>query len=321
MAVHSPLPEGLGSEFSVAEAHRFGVTPSRLRGTDLDRPFHGVRSRRLDEHLRLNVYEQRRARERELIRLLSLRLLPGQFFSHRSAAILWGVPLPQRSQLAPHVSVLSPGRAPRVRGAIGHRLELNRSLPTECAGVPLTHPACTWAMLAADGMSVSDLVIAGDFLARVNRPGYGRPGAGTPPLASLAELQAVTDLGRWDGAARLREALPLIREDAWSPRETLTRLTLIRAGLPEPALNLDVFDTDGTFLACLDMAYEQFLVGVEYHGVQHADRYSQDVERLAGLRDAGWTMIEVTRSLAGRPWVVAARVERALTERGWERQS
>lgn len=320
MAVHSPLPDELGGEFSVSDARRLGVTWGRLRGSDLERPFHGVRSRWRDRDPESHFFAQQSARERELIRLLSFRLQPGQFFSHRSAAILWGVPLPHRAHLDPHISVLSPGRAPRVQGAIGHRIEPERSRPMEHTGVPLTHPACTWAMLASDRLSVSDLVVAGDYLTRVHRSGHGRRGAGTPPLTSPAELRAVTELGRWDGAPRLREALPLIRVDAWSPRETLTRLTLIRAGLPEPALNCDVFDSRGSFLACLDMAYLDFKVGIEYHGLQHADRYAEDVERLAGLRDDGWNMIEVTRALADTPWVIAARVERALNERGWKRQ-
>ncbi|WCM55504.1 hypothetical protein JRG78_11340 [Microbacterium sp. EF45047] len=41
-----PLPEGLGRRFSVQQARDAGVGAGRLRRTDLDRPFHGVRTRR-----------------------------------------------------------------------------------------------------------------------------------------------------------------------------------------------------------------------------------------------------------------------------------
>ena len=108
-----------------------------------------------------------------------------------------------------------------------------------------------------------------------------------------------------------------MREDSWSPQESILRLGLVRAGLPEPDLNIDVFEENGSFLACLDLAYPRYRVGVEYYGIQHSDSYAEDVERMARLRANGWEMIEVTRAIAGRPWIVAARVRDALSDRGW----
>lgn len=83
--------------------------------------------------------------------------------------------------------------------------------------------------------------------------------------------------------------------------------------LPEPELNIDVFDGLGRFLGCVDMAYAQQRVAVEYLGMLHGERWAQDVERIAGLRAAGWTVIEVTAPLLKRPNTLVARVRAALS--------
>lgn len=67
------------------------------------------------------------------------------------------------------------------------------------------------------------------------------------------------------GAARLRLALPQIREGVESPRETVTRLALAGAGFPEPVVAHDVFQ-DGRFLGRVDLAYPKFRIAIEYDG-------------------------------------------------------
>lgn len=117
---------------------------------------------------------------------------------------------------------------------------------------------------------------------------------------------------------RLEHALTLIREDAWSPRETTTRLQLVRGGLPEPVLNTDVVDVAGRFLACLDMAYPEYRVAVEYQGELHHNSYARDIERVERLRAAGWIVIQVSRVLAANPAELVCRVGAALRSRGWQ---
>jgi len=86
----------------------------------------------------------------------------------------------------------------------------------------------------------------------------------------------------------------------------------VRSGLPEPELNIDVHDDDGRFLACIDLGYRAQKVGIEYQSLLHARRYAEDVERLAALRAAGWTVIEVTSALLARPEELVDRTRRAL---------
>jgi very-short-patch-repair endonuclease len=82
------------------------------------------------------------------------------------------------------------------------------------------------------------------------------------------------------------------------------------AGLPEPVLNHDVYDEHGEFLGCVDLAYPEKKIAVEYNGTIHSTRYAADVERLAKLRAAGWEVIEVTS--ASRTEDILERIRRAL---------
>jgi hypothetical protein len=314
----APLPRELGTIFSSAAAIEHGVTSGRLRTGDLARPFRGTRIAPAAEDPGADRFERYRARELTLIRALASRLAEPQFVSHRSAALVWGAPLPYRRDPDLHLSALSPARAPRVRGVTGHTVEPDRCRVVVHDGIPVSSAASTWIMLGALRLSTLELVAAGDYFARQYRSGYGRPDTERPPIATLDELRAVLDLGGWAGAPTLRKACALIREGSWSPQESFVRVHLVWAGLPEPELNLDVFESDGDFIACLDMAYTRYKVGVEYHGMQHGHQYAKDVERMARLRAAGWDIVEVTRALMDRPHVVTHRVETALRRRGWQ---
>lgn len=167
------------------------------------------------------------------------------------------------------------------------------------------------------GWRVPELVAAGDYLVRRFTPGVGRKSSGGRPLATVDELREAVSFGRWRGMGRLREAVTLIREDSWSPMESQMRVAIVQSGLPEPALNRDVFTASGKFLGCVDMVYSRFLVGIEYQGRIHHDQYAEDIERVEALRANGWYIIQVSSALASKPSVLCNRIEAALRERGW----
>lgn len=159
-----PLPSSLGRVFSVAAAKDAGVSPRRLRSRDLDRPFRGVRVRfgspaadDVDAHLRA-------------VLAYAATMPEAQFFSHVTAAVLWGLPLPQDVLRAamPDVAVLGPGRTPRSGGVRGHRLvhASTRVCRHPLWGVQVLAPASTWATLGAVLPDVRDLVAAGDAVVR-----------------------------------------------------------------------------------------------------------------------------------------------------------
>ena len=75
--------------------------------------------------------------------------------------------------------------------------------------------------------------------------------------------------------------------------ETRMRLRLIDAGLPEPTVQHTVLDSQGIFVARLDLAYERLRIGLEYDGDHHRERetFRRDAMRLNRLRLLGWTIL------------------------------
>lgn len=264
-----------------------------------------------------NRFAQTASREGALIRALGSNLADGHFFSHRSAALLWGIPLPYRPGPDLHLAAVAPQSAPRIRGVMGHQFPPGRVATGRPQRFPATDPASTFVTLGSS-LTLPALVAAGDYLVRMNRKGHGRRNAGRPPIATIDELATAVHLGRWQGASKLRRALELIREDAWSPRESLTRIALVEAGLPEPELNVDLFDRAGVFLGCVDMVYPRYKLIIEYQGVQHSETYAADIERFERLRAEGWIVLQVTKALANNAQSLTVRVAQALRSRGWD---
>lgn len=318
-----PLPPHLGDSFSLRTAHHAGLGRGRLDGDDLERPFPAVRRRRTapTSAQQQNPYERQRIARISGARAYAHRMIDTQHISHESAAALWGAPLPlartsdgrvaAADELGVHVTTIGSGPLARSRGVIRHRGHPERTSTTERDGIRLATPASTWASLGT--LPLFDLVALGDHFCRVWRAGYGRPDPGRPPLARVADLEAAVRAGRRVGIRRLREAITLIREDAWSPRESQVRCVLVTAGLPEPELNVDIHDGE-EFLGCGDLVYPRHRVLVEYHGMVHSAQWAADVERSARLRAAGWTLIEVTAPLFARPEVLVHRVRAALRD-------
>ncbi|MFC9984190.1 hypothetical protein ACFU0W_13660 [Microbacterium keratanolyticum] len=325
MVTRSILPPELGDDFSVQAARRHGISHSRLRSADLRAPFPGVRrSADASRDALLAAIDDPYERQREFrvatARDYAPRLHTGHFFSHETAASIWGAPLPlafssdseiaDRAELALHVCALGGVALPRAAGVTRHRSRVCMAAMQEHAGLRVSSPATTWAMLGH--LSTVDLVAIGDYFCRQWREGRGRVHAGRPPFATIAELREAMDAGRRLGASRLRTALELVREDSWSPRESHVRCILVSNELPEPALNVDLYDDNGRFLGCADLAYPKAKVAIEYYGMLHGPQWAQDVERAASLRAAGWIVIEVTAPLLRRPKDLVARVRAAL---------
>lgn len=320
--------EGLPDEFrdtgfSVHIARLHGVSRNRLRSVDLEAPFFGVRAPAgtvptFDDIT--DPYERQRRGRVSRARVYAPRLHTGHFFSHQTAASIWDAPLPLEftgddqiaaySDLHLHVSAAGHTPFPRASGIVGHRTLSSMTDITVHDGLRVTSPAATWASLG--GLPLFDIVAVGDHMCRVWRGGRGRPAPGRAPLSTRADLRTMLEAGRRRGAARLRDALELVREDSWSPRETRVRCILIAGGLPEPELNVDLYDERGRFLGCVDMVYREARVVIEYLGMLHGEQWAADVERLARFRAAGWIVIEVTSPLLRRPEELVRRVSAAL---------
>ena len=306
MYVPRPLPSPLDSRaFNLAEAAARDIGPGRLRAKDLEKPTRGVR---LHSSLAADLVERVRAYQ---------LAVPDAVVSHITAAIIWGFWLPldlQRITLI-HVSRPPKERALRREGAVGHNATLAEDDVIHGSRIVSTSAERTWCDLAAV-LSLDELIIAGDFL--VKRRG---------PLSSLAKLHtAVAQMRGRRGAKKAREALEWVRERTDSAKETELRLMLVRAGLPEPAINAPVQDPQGRFLEEPDMSYQEYKIAFQYDGGHHIneDQRRWDISRDERIIEIGWRVLKLTQLDLNEPpgggeSPAVTRTRRALSERGWKR--
>ena len=93
---------------------------------------------------------------------------------------------------------------------------------------------------------------------------------------------------------------------------------LVRAGLPEPIVNLEVFCPSVGRTYHVDLGYEKEKVAVEYDGAVHVGNRTQmeiDAKRRRILQDEGWLIITVTANQLNEPRDVIRSVENALVLR------
>jgi hypothetical protein len=236
----------------------------------------------------------------ERARAFSVALPADAAFSHLTAARLWGLAVPET--VAGHVllDVIRPSSRIRVRrtGCVGHR-GLEHRTAVRLRGLSVTGLADTWVDLGEvldRGLDLDDLVILGDEVAtRLIGPpdphtGTVDPAHGLEPLSNALARRV-----RPRGKRLLTKALDLVRAPVRSPMETRARLMFVRAGFPEPAVNLPVVGRAGQWLLEGDLVWAQQRVVGEYQGKDHASipRRSYDADRAAVAEDEGWRVIEL----------------------------
>lgn len=220
----TPLPSALQSHpFTVATAAALGVTRRRTRATDLAAPFRGVRTTANTDDVVA------------LCRAYAARMPESQYFSHETAARLWGIPLPRslESKVVLHVSAAPGTREPRMRGVIGHRGPADAPL-ARVGSLRLSTVCDTWCHIVSV-LTQDEAIVAGDRI-------IGWP----VPLGTLDELDAaIARYGSRRGARAIARARTELLPGSASPRETRLRLLVARAGYPRPELNGAILLTTG----------------------------------------------------------------------------
>lgn len=299
----SELPPHLRSQpFTVAQARTAGLSRRRTRAGDLVSPCFGVRA---PATTAVGLLE----------RVHSLTTVTGAVVSHLSAAVLWGFPLPTAlvDQAVIHLTSPPGKRAVRHKNVVGHEQALEPDEIVAGVRVSCTSPLRTWFDLAGI-LGLDDLVMAGDFLLRRRNP-----------LTTIKALDAFLagKRGR-PGYRRAMSARRLMRPNTDSPKETELRLLLTRNGLPEPGINVPIFDGSGGWIQDPDLTYEQERVAIQYDGAHHADpaQRRSDIFRDESARDAGWRVVVLTQKdltpmVPGKEPTAVTRVRAALTAGGW----
>ncbi|HEU0041742.1 MAG TPA: hypothetical protein VFQ15_05270 [Jiangellaceae bacterium] len=255
--------------FTVSEADAAGLSRGVLSGPRFRAPFPGVRVPcTLPDTL--------------LVRCEAAALVvPGTAaFCHETAAELWGLPLP-RSTDQVHTIVPDKIVVPQIEGIVGHT-GLDPDTVQTHDGVRAVHPDRTFFDLAPK-LRLDDLVAVGDAI-----------------LRRWSTLEALTvrasGLSRRRGIVRAREALRLLRPGVDSRMESILRMLVIRAGLPCPEVNVDVY-VDGGWVARPDLSYPELKIAIEFDGDHHRTdkkQWRHDVFRGENMRDAGWIVIVLT---------------------------
>ncbi|GAA4780406.1 hypothetical protein GCM10025784_31520 [Citricoccus nitrophenolicus] len=227
--------------------------------------------------------------------------------SHQSAAHLYGIPLPPWLAGGPEgghdedddrwkVQVTGPGMHLRSRreGVAGHRRRLTAGDVVVRHGLTCTSPERTWLDLAALFRVGQEehLVVAGDHL--VKHP-WG-DGGRRKPISTPARLRdALYQSPRFKGIRLARAALPHVRVGADSPTETIVRLRLVDAGLPEPDLQVHATELASDPYPA-DLGYREVRIALQYDGKHHLhpEQRAIDARRDAWFARHGWVVIRIT---------------------------
>lgn len=227
---------------------------------------------------------------------------PDAALSHLTALRWWGFEL--GPELPVHLATNTRHQRRR-SGLVVHRYQ-GRLRPVLHRGVRTLGPKRTFVDVATV-VSLGRLVEVGDWFVAQG-------------LVDLVDLRSYVWESHLDGVRRARSAAVLVREGSASPRESQVRFLAVRAGLPEPELNVDIHDDAGRFLARGDLVCRRWKVLVEYDGWQHerdAVQRQRDHLRREALEAEGWRVIVVTVADLARPAYVAWRIDQALRARGY----
>lgn len=204
---------------------------------------------------------------------------------------------------------------PRRKGVAGHRLRIREGDLVELDGVVLTSIARTWVDLGTM-LPLNDLIVAGDAIVSEHTRSFA-PREAMVPLNELCEF--VAKANGIHGVRKARIALELLRVGVDSPPETILRLVLSDAGLPEFIPNFAVVDALGKPV-WTDLGCPRLRTCIEYEGLHHLtpEQQALDAYRDQRVSEAGWRQVKINKldMQRGPDWVTS-RVVQALRKQGW----
>jgi hypothetical protein len=103
------------------------------------------------------------------------------------------------------------------------------------------------------------------------------------------------------GLQHARQAIELVDPGAESPRETWTRLLIVRAGYPPPETQVPVYNEYGALIAEVDMGWRDRKLAIQYDGDHHRNPrvFAKDIRQTREMIAMGWIVIRVTAGDTG----------------------
>lgn len=238
---------------------------------------------------------------------------PGAWISHVTAARLRCQLLPPWLADSTELHLSKPRSLPAVRrkGVSGHTVLALEDEIELIDGIRMSTRSRTWLDLARI-LPLKDLVSMGDELIRIPRVDFeGR----TQPYDTVAGLRILAARHpNLQGIVRAREALDLMRVGADSAPESLLRLAIADAGLPQPELQVPLRAGDGRSPSA-DLAYRHRRLAIQYH-LGDAQILS-DRRRDRAFESAGWTVLVFdTSDLADDFQQAVVKIKKGL-RKGW----
>jgi hypothetical protein len=232
------------------------------------------------------------------------RVLPADAaFALGTAAALYGAAL-ETTEI--HVALRPRRVLPQHAALTVHGRALEDEDVVDLCGVRLTSGAQTFLDLAPR-LLPWELVALGDALMR----------AGALTREDLTRRLARADRVR--GVVRARRWAPHLTARSGSHPESVLRYWLLASDLPDPEVQLPVYDRWGREVAHADLGYGEWKIALEYEGRQHAERdqFGRDIDRYSLMAADGWLVLRFAARHIGGPRVPVDRTRRALISRGW----
>lgn len=293
----TPLPEAVrGRAFLRREVPE--LSGGRLCRADLWRPAHGVR------------LPAGRTEPIDVLRARELLLPAGAANSHTTAAFVLGMPLPIANDGVAEIHVTTPSgtRARRGRGVVGHQRRLAPDEVATVDGVTVTRIFRTLCDLP-DVVDFPEMVAIGDWIIGRSRTGITveqmRERLATAPVTASRRAFLLDVLARVDGRSE-------------SAKESELRVLLEDAGLGPFALQMEIFDSQGRFVARPDILLPELKIAIEYEGDHHRSdkkQWRRDQARRRRLEALGWKYIVVTQSDLADPAALLDDLRAAIRER------
>ncbi len=244
-------------------------------------------------------------RHRYLLRA-ALPFAPGTVASHHSAAILHGLPMPNR--ILGKVSMLRPGSG---QGTCTSTRQLRRAaLPAsdivEIGGIPATS-------LPRTVIDVARTLPFADAVPVVDAALHAAPSPDLLRSTLLAQLAH-----RQSGNAAARRAVLFADSRAESPGESRCRAAFELAGLPIPELQFEITNAEGEFVARTDFRWPGLpLVGeydgmVKYRGDGAGSALWDEKRREDRIRELGWDMVRFIHTDLADLGRLRARLQQAF---------